>query len=145
MADVTTTAPSLPVPSLNRLVAVVGAVLAALAVNSIIWLIGMAAGGEFVTVDNGTEMKVAPGGVVVMSTVPLLIGLGAAALISYRWVGVLRVAAVIGSLLTLGTIAMTIEATFDTASTIALSLMHVALVPVLVFATEGLRNRLVAD
>ncbi|MET7767948.1 DUF6069 family protein [Nocardia sp. NPDC005366] len=132
----------LPIPALNRPVAVFGAVLVALAVNLIIWLIGAAAGGDFVTVDGAESQDVAPGGVIVMSTVPLLIGLGAAALISYRWVSVLRVAAVVGSVLALATIALTIAADFDAASTVALSTMHVMLVPVIVVSTEGLRRRL---
>ncbi|MGN2641815.1 DUF6069 family protein [Nocardia takedensis] len=143
--SVAQTAPrTLPIPALSRPVAVLGAVLGALVVNLVIWLIGTAAGGDFSTVDNGETMSVAPGGVIILSIVPLLIGLTAAALISYRWVGVLRVAAIVGSILALGTIYLTIAADFDTASTIALSLMHVALVPFIVLATEAIRLRISA-
>lgn len=131
-------------PALNRYTAVLGAVAAAVAVNLILWGVGAAAGGSFVTVDNGTEMDVAPGGVIVMSAVPLLIGTTVAAVVSYWWTGVLRVAAVVGSALALATIALTVAADFDTASTVALSLMHVTLVPILVVAMEGLRKQLTA-
>ncbi|NNH74532.1 hypothetical protein HLB23_32580 [Nocardia uniformis] len=132
------------IPALNRPTAVLGAVIAAVAANIVVWLIGAAAGGSF-EVPNGTEMQsVAPGGVIILSAVPLLIGLTAAALLSYRWVGVLRLAAITGSVLTVATIAMTVAAEFDTASTIALSVMHLVLVPALVIATEGLRRNLIA-
>jgi hypothetical protein len=131
-------------PALNRAVAVLGAVVAAVVANVIVWGIGAAAGGSFITNDGGKVMDVAPGGVIFMSAVPLLIGLTVAVLVSYLWTGVLRVAAVVGSVLSLATIAMTVDADFDTASTIALSVMHVVLVPVLVVALEGVRKSVTA-
>ncbi|MFE1594396.1 DUF6069 family protein [Nocardia sp. NPDC058705] len=139
----TTTAPTTyTVPALNRPVAVLGAAVVAVVVNLIIWAIGAAAGGSFEVTMEGKTESVAPGGVILMSTVPVLIGLTVAVLVSYLWTGVLRTAAVVGSVLALGTIVMTVDADFDTASTIALSLMHVALVPVLVIALEGVRRHL---
>ncbi|NKX88921.1 DUF6069 family protein [Nocardia coubleae] len=129
-------------PALNRPVAVLGAVAAALIANLIIWGIGEAAGGSFTTNTDGKVSDVAPGGVILMSVVPLLIGLTAAVLISYKWTGVLRVAAVVGSVLSIATIGMTLTAGFDTASTIALSLMHVVLVPAMVIALEGVRRHI---
>ncbi|MGF0314919.1 DUF6069 family protein [Nocardia fluminea] len=141
----TTTAPTAPtVPALNRPVAVLGAVVAAVVLNLIVWAIGAAAGGSFVTVDNGKLLDVAPGGVILMSTVPLLIGLTVAVLVSYLWTGVLRTAAVVGSVLSIGTIAMTVSSNFDTASTITLSVMHVVLVPIMVIALEGVRRAITA-
>ncbi|TQM28951.1 DUF6069 family protein [Nocardia bhagyanarayanae] len=138
-----TTASTIQIPALNRPVAVLGAVAAAVLTNLVVWLIGAAAGGSFVVVDGTTTQDVAPGGVIVMSAVPLLIGLTVAALLSYRWVGVLRVAEVVGSVLALATIAGTVAAAFDTASTVALSIMHVLLVPVIVVSMEGLRKHLI--
>ncbi|GAB4583693.1 DUF6069 family protein [Nocardia sp. IFM 10818] len=142
----TTTAnarPALRIPALSRPVAVLGAVAAAVLANVIVWLIGELAGGSF-EVSNGSQVQdVAPGGIIMMTAVPLLIGLTAAALLSYKWVGVLRLAAVIGSVLAVGTIAMTVAADFDTASTIALSVTHLTLVPALVAATEGIRRTLI--
>ncbi|WP_067840189.1 DUF6069 family protein [Nocardia lijiangensis] len=137
-----TTAHTIQIPALIRPVAVLGAVAAAVLANLVVWSIGAAAGGSFIMVDGTTTQDVAPGGVIVMSAVPLLVGLTAAALLSYRWVGVLRVAEVVGSALTLVTIAATVAATFDTASTVALSVMHVVLVPVIVVSMEGLRKQL---
>ncbi|MFC9968784.1 DUF6069 family protein [Nocardia ignorata] len=139
---VTTATTTRTLPALNRPVAVLGAVAAALIANLIVWGIGEAAGGSFTTTTDGKVSDVAPGGVILMSVVPLLIGLTAAMLVSYKWTGVLRVAAVVGSVLSIATIGMTLTAGFDTASTIALSLMHVVLVPVMVIALEGVRRHI---
>ncbi|MBF6211765.1 hypothetical protein IU433_16255 [Nocardia puris] len=130
------------IPALSRKVAVVGAVVGAVLVNLVIWLIGEAAGGSFTTVDGDTTIDVAPGGVIVLSAVPMAIGLTAAALLAYKWVGALRLAAVIGSALSLATIGLTVTTDFDTPSMVALSVMHVVLVPALVIATEGMRRKL---
>ncbi|MEV0763858.1 DUF6069 family protein [Nocardia sp. NPDC050435] len=138
-----TTARTLPVPALNRPAAVLGGTGAALLANIVVWLLGVAAGGTFEMTNQGQVQSVAPGGIITLTVVPLLVGLTAAALISYKWVGVLRVAAVVGSLLAVGTIAMTVAADFDTASTIALSVTHLTLVPAIVVATEGLRRKLI--
>lgn len=133
----------LRLPALNRPTAILGAAAAAVLLNLVIWLIGAAAGGSFEAV-SGNEIKdAAPGGVILMSAAPVLIGLTAAALLAYRWVGVLRVAAVVGSVLSVATIALTVAADFDGTSTIALSVMHLALVPVLVVGLEGLRRKLI--
>ncbi|MFB7877757.1 MULTISPECIES: DUF6069 family protein [unclassified Nocardia] len=131
-------------PALNRPVAVLGGVVAAVVLNLIVWGIGAAAGGSFVVTDGDTVSDVAPGGVVIMSAVPLLIGLTAAVLVSYLWTGVLRVAEVVGSVLAVATIGLTVAADFDTASTVALSVMHVVLVPVIVVALEGVRRGIAA-
>ncbi|MBF6353656.1 hypothetical protein IU449_03675 [Nocardia higoensis] len=130
------------IPALSRPVALFGAIGAALTTNLVVWLIGAAAGGTFEMTDAGQVQSVAPGGIIMLTVVPMLVGLGAAVLLSYKWIGVLRVAAVIGSVLAVVTIAMTVSADFDTASTIALSITHLTLVPALVVATEGLRRKL---
>ncbi|MFD4439818.1 DUF6069 family protein [Nocardia sp. NPDC058519] len=141
----TTTAPATyTVPALNRPVAVLGAAVAAVVLNLIVWAIGAAAGGSFMVTMEGKVESVAPGGVILMSTVPLLIGLTVAVLVSYVWTGVLRTAGVVGSLLSIATIAMTVDADFDAASTVALSVMHVVLVPVMVIALEGVRRSITA-
>lgn len=135
-----TAAAAVPIPPLSRPVAVVGAVVAGVLINVVLWLIGLALGGSFELTENGETFGVAPGGVLFLSAVPMAIGMTLAALISYKWIGVLRLAAVIGSVLTLGTLARTWTSDFDTPSMVTLTLMHVALVPVLVIATEGLRR-----
>ncbi|MGW0182758.1 DUF6069 family protein [Nocardia sp. NPDC003345] len=141
----TTTATAARIPALNRPVALFGAIGAALLANIIVWLIGAAAGGTFEMTDSGRVQSVAPGGIIMLTVVPMLIGLGAAVLLSYKWVGVLRIAAGIGSVLAVATIAMTVAADFDTPSTIALSITHLTLVPALVVATEGLRRTLLGS
>ncbi|WP_084529313.1 DUF6069 family protein [Nocardia crassostreae] len=130
------------IPALNRPVAVLGAVAAAVLLNLIVWLIGAAAGGTFEISNAGQVQDVAPGGIVTLTVVPLLIGLTAAALLSYKWIAVLRLAALIGSVLAVGTIALTLSTNFDTPSKIALSVTHLTLVPALVIATEGIRRNL---
>jgi hypothetical protein len=137
-----TTIAAARIPALTRPVALFGAIAAAVLTNLVVWLIGLAAGGTFEMTDAGRVQSVAPGGIIMLTVVPMLIGLGAAVLLSYKWIGVLRVAAVIGSVLAVATIAMTVGADFDTASTIALSITHLTLVPALVVATEGLRRKL---
>ncbi|MFI8975855.1 DUF6069 family protein [Nocardia asteroides] len=140
----TTATTTRTLPTLSRPVAVLGGVAAAVAANLVIWLIGAAAGGSFLITEGTTVTDVAPGGVVIASAVPLLIGLTAAVLLSYLWTGVLRVAEVVGSALAMATIGLTVAAEFDTATTIALSVMHVALVPVIVVALEGVRRGVTA-
>ena len=127
---------------LSRPAAVVGTVLVALVVNLALWLIGLAAGGSFEVPDGDKMMTVAPGGVITLTVIPALVGLTAAALLSYRWPVMIRVAQVVGPLLALGTIAMTIDAEFDAASTVALATMHVALAGVVFAGLEGLRRGL---
>ncbi|GGL10735.1 DUF6069 family protein [Nocardia jinanensis] len=131
------------IPALNRPVALFGAIGAALLANLVVWLIGAAAGGTFEATNAGQVQSVAPGGIITLTVVPMLIGLGAAVLLSYKWIGVLRVAAVTGSVLAVATIGMTVNADFDTVSTIALSITHLTLVPAIVVATEGLRRKLI--
>ncbi|MFF3227656.1 DUF6069 family protein [Nocardia suismassiliense] len=139
-----TTAPALRIPAVNRPVAVLGSVVVAVAVNLVVWLIGEAAGGSFEVVDKGVTTYVGGSGVIMSSAVPLLIGMTLAALLSYRWVGVLRVAQVVGSVLAVATIGLTVSATFDTASTIALSVMHLVLAPALIVGLEAMRRGLTA-
>ncbi|MFI7527092.1 DUF6069 family protein [Nocardia salmonicida] len=143
MSTVTATS-TYTVPALNRPVAVLGAAAVAVVLNLIVWAIGAASGGSFIMTDQGKASSVAPGGVIMMSAVPLLIGLTVAVLVSYKWTGVLRIAAVVGSVLSLATIALTVSTDFDTASTIALSVMHVVLVPIMVIALEGVRRGITA-
>ncbi|MFG1796801.1 DUF6069 family protein [Nocardia sp. NPDC049149] len=144
MSIAQTTTPSLRIPGVNRPIAIVGSVIAAVVVNLIVWQLGEAAGGSFEVVDKGVTSYVGAGGVIFSSAVPLLIGMTLTALISYFWVGVLRVAQIVGSVLAVATIGLTVAATFDTATTIALSVMHLVLVPVLVIGLEALRRGLAA-
>ncbi|MCZ4586757.1 DUF6069 family protein [Rhodococcus opacus] len=128
---------------LSRLWAIAATTIGALVPNLVIWLLGLAAGGSFEMTDAGKTSSVAPGGVVILTVVPILIGMTLAALISLKWVAVIRPAEVIGALLPLATIALTIQADFDTASTIALSVMHVVIAVAVVAGLEAMRRPLV--
>ncbi len=129
-------------PQLGRAQAVAATVAVALPVNLVIWAIGVAVGGSFEYTDAGKTQSAAPGGVVVMTAIPLLIGMTSAALLSYRWPGVIRLAQVVGPTIALLTIGGTLAADFDGASTVALSAMHIAIVPILIVGLEAMRRGL---
>lgn len=78
--------------SLSRPRAVLFTTLAALVGNLVLWLVGLAAGGSFELTDAGETMAVAPGGVVTLTVVPVVVGMGLAALISLRCLAVIRIA-----------------------------------------------------
>ncbi|NGP08649.1 hypothetical protein G6038_24875 [Rhodococcus sp. 14C212] len=140
-----TTTSTLPAFSLSRPMAVLVPVVVALVANVALWLVGLAAGGSFEVTNGGTVESAAPGGVLVMTVVPLTVGMGLAALLSLRWFGIVRVAEVVGAVAALGTIASTIVADFDTPSTITLALMHVVIALVVVGGLEAMRNRIAAQ
>ncbi|WP_019203251.1 DUF6069 family protein [Tsukamurella sp. 1534] len=126
---------------ITRTTAVLGTVAVALAANLLLWLIGLAAGGDFTMTVEGARQSVAPGGVVLMTVAPLAVGMTAAVLLSLLWAPILRVAAVIGAVAALGTIAGTVTTDFDGPSMVTLSLMHVVIAAVLVTALEALLRR----
>jgi hypothetical protein len=140
-----TTTSTLPAFSLSRPMAVLVPVVVALVANVALWLVGLAAGGSFEVTNGDTVESAAPGGVLVMTVVPLTLGMSLAALLSLRWFGIIRVAEVVGAVAALGTIASTIVADFDTPSTITLSLMHVVIALVVVTGLEAMRNRIAAQ
>ena len=128
---------------LTRVRAVAGATAAALVVNLAIWLLGLAAGGDFMVSDgdNG-RISAAPVGVIVMTVIPMVVGLTAAALLSLRWPAILRVAQVIGAILPIVTIAMTVTSDFDGQSMVALSIMHIVVAAAVVLGLQAIRNRI---
>lgn len=125
---------------LTRPRAVLFTTLAALLTNLVLWLVGLAVGGSFELTDAGKTMSVAPGGVVIFTVLPVVVGTGLTALISLKWLGVIPVAQVVGVLAPLGTIALTVAADFDTVSTVMLSLMHVAIAVVVPVGLEAMRR-----
>lgn len=127
--------------SMGAPVAVAATVLAALVVNLALWLAGLVAGGSFEYTDAGTVSAAAPGGVVLMTVVPLAAGLTVGALLGLWWRGFLRVAQVVGVVLPLATIQGTAAADFDGASTVALAAMHVVIAVAAVTGLEVLRRR----
>lgn len=131
-----------PSPRRGRdVVAIISATVAgAVAVNLVIWAIGELAGGSFEFTADGTVESAAPGGVVFLTAVPLAAGMIVTAIAARWWSSVVTVAQVVGSLLAVATIALTVTADFDAESTVALSVMHLALVPFLVIGLGSLRR-----
>lgn len=140
-----TAAPTLRIPAVNRPIAIVASVAVSVAVNLVVWLLGEAAGGSFEMVDNGVTTQIGASTVITSAAVPLFIGMTLAALISYLWAGVLRVAQIVGGVLAVATIGLTVSAAFDTATTVTLSVMHLVLAPVLVVGLEAMRRGLSAN
>ncbi|AWK74795.1 DUF6069 family protein [Rhodococcus oxybenzonivorans] len=128
---------------LSRPAAVLWTAVIALVPNLVLWLLALPAGASFEMTDAGKTTSAAPGGVVVMTVVPLLIGMTLAALISVKLPAIIRPAEVIGVVLALATIILTIQADFDAASTISLSLMHVVVAAAIVVGLEAMRRRIV--
>jgi hypothetical protein len=127
-------------PALSRPKAIAFAIIGALVLNLIVWLIGKAAGGSFEFFQDGKVNSAAPGGVIMLTVIPALIGMTVAALLVPYWASVIRVAQVIGPLGALVTIALTINADFDGASTIALSAMHVVLAVAIFVGLESMQR-----
>ena len=75
-----------------------------------------------------------------MTVVPLLVGLSVAMLITLKWEPIIRIAQIVGAVVALGTIALTIAADFDAASTVMLALMHVVVAAGVVVALEAVRR-----
>lgn len=125
---------------LGRVQAVAAGVVGTLAVNLVLWLIGVAAGGSFEEVTDGKVQSVAPGGVIIMSVVPMLVGLTAAVLISLKWAPIIRIAQIVGAFLSIATIVLTVQAHFDGATTVLLSLMHLAVAAGVVLSLAAVRR-----
>ncbi|GAB3225330.1 hypothetical protein GCM10027447_14620 [Glycomyces halotolerans] len=119
------------------------AVAGALAINLAIWLAGAAFGGSFTYVepDGALHTTTAPRGVIVMTVIPMALGLAVAVLLAMKWRGVVRLAQVIGAGAALATTTTTFTAGFDTVSTIALSCMHLVIAVAVVFALEAIDRR----
>ncbi|MFI9506063.1 DUF6069 family protein [Nocardia sp. NPDC052566] len=142
IAQSATAAPSFRIPAVNRPAAIAGSIAVAVAANLVVWLLGLAAGGSFEVTKAGQVTEVGAGTVILSSALPLFVGLTVAALLSYKWVGVLRVAQIAGAVLAVATIGLTVAADFDTATTVSLSVMHLVLAPVIVGGLAALRNGL---
>jgi hypothetical protein len=119
-----TTSPIIPtkqeIPGRGPLLA--ASILGAAIVNVALFLIFQAAGATY---ENTAGMPVGVINVLIMTLVPLLVGLGILALVSRRRPGLIKIGKWTGIALALLTIAMTAATGFDTPGFIALALMHV--------------------
>jgi hypothetical protein len=119
-----TTAPAAPTthrPGAVRPIAV--AILAAAVVNVAIYLAFSAAGATYENSVLGAPVGVP--NVLLMTIVPMLVGMLVVALASRRWPRLLTVGRWVGAALALATIAMTAAGGFATLAFVALALMHV--------------------
>ncbi|GAA4974087.1 DUF6069 family protein [Actinoplanes utahensis] len=117
------------------------AVTAAVVFNLAVYTIGRAAGATYRFTSRGEPAEVDALTVAGFSAVPLLIGLTAVALSAARAGWPVTAALIAGPLLAVVTVPlMTVPADFDTASTAALALCHLTLVPVIVVAVLRMRT-----
>jgi hypothetical protein len=126
---------------IGRPVIVAATITVAVLVNLVIYTIGRAAGGSFRFDSPSGPAEVDALTVVGFTVVPLLLGLTVVALLVRVWPWVVPVALVVAPAIALVTIlVMTLPAGFDAASTIALGLCHVAVVPTTVLGLLALRG-----
>ena len=126
---------------LTRPTLVLAAVVSAVLVNLAIYAIGSALGATFRF--PGPEGAVIPWFVVAaFSAVPLALALTAVALLAPRWPWIFTAALVAAPVLLAASIPlMPVPVGFDAATTVSLSLMHLALAPIAILAVLGLRRR----
>ena len=126
---------------LNRPIIVLTATLVAVLVNLAIYAIGGAAGASFRF--PGADGAVIPWFVVAaFSAVPLALALTIVALVGRRLPWIFTAALVAAPVLLLASIPlMPVPVGFDVATTVSLSLMHLALAPIAIVAVLGLRRQ----
>ncbi|MEU9143958.1 DUF6069 family protein [Streptomyces sp. NPDC048349] len=118
---------------------VIGAV-GAVVVNLLILAIAKLGDASLVVVDGGEEHPIAVGGVIGASVVPLVVGTGAALLLSLWRLAFLRIAQYVGGGLALLSVAGPLSSDADGGTVAALALMHITL-GVMVVATLELNRR----
>ncbi|MGH3932009.1 MAG: DUF6069 family protein [Pseudonocardiaceae bacterium] len=133
------------VQGLNWWQAIAVGAVAATAVNLVILFIGRAAGASFVLADGANLHEVATTGVILATVPPLVVGTVVAALLARWWLGVIRLAQVIGGGLALLTVAGPVTADTDGGTQLALALMHVVLAVAVVLSLEAVRRRIKAN
>lgn len=125
--------------TLGRL-ALIGAAL--LAVNLVVYAIGRAVGGDFTYTQDGAAVLVEPVAITLLSLGPLTTGIALIAALARKWPVAIRVAYVVAPVFSVATIGvMTLPADFDTASTVCLTLMHLATIPAALLALRTLQRR----
>ena len=102
-----------------------------------LFLIFRAAGATY---ENTAAMSIGLTNVLIMTTVPLLLGFGLVALLSRRWPVFIKIGRWIGVALALLTIVMTAATGFDTLGFVALALMHVVVALTIIVALRPTRS-----
>ena len=126
---------------LGRTKSVFATWLVAAVVNFVLFAIGATAGLDYGVKAGDSVWGVMGIGVIVVTTVLLLPGMTLAALLSLRWKRIIPVAQIVGSAISLLTIALTFSVDFDTASAVVLTLMHIVAVPIMVLGLELIKAR----
>jgi hypothetical protein len=136
-------APATPaVSSRSRVVVVLAAVVAAVAVNLLLYAVGRLAGGELTFTRAGSPTQVDPVTVAGFSAVPLGAGLVLVAALVGRFPWLAPVASVVAPLLAVATVfVMTIPVDLDAVSTVTLAACHLTLIPISLLAIRRLRER----
>jgi Family of unknown function (DUF6069) len=123
----------------NGFTVIVVAVVGAVAVNLMAYVLGRACGGAFTYTQHGRPTGVDALAVALMSGGPLAFGLSVAAWLTRRWPALITTAEVVATVLPVATIGvMTVPAGFDTTSAFFLAAMHLALVPAGLLALRAL-------
>lgn len=126
---------------LNWWQAIGAAAVAATVVNLLILLAGRAAGASFEFVDRGDLHVITAVGVITSTVPPLVLGTALAALLGLWWPVFIRLAQFIGGGLALLTVAGPLMTDADTATRVALALMHVVVGVAVVLSLEPLWRR----
>lgn len=92
--------------------------------------------------DGGTTHDIVAGGVVFASAVPVVVGVLAVAVVALRWLGVVRVAQIVGGGFALLSVAGPLAADADGGTRAALAAMHVVTGAAFVASLELARRRL---
>jgi len=123
-----------------------GAVAVAASAVGNLAVLGVAELGDasLVVTDSGTAHDIAAGGVVGASVVPVVVGIALVALIALRWIGVVRLAQVVGGAFALLSVGGPLAADTDGGTSVALAVMHVVTGAAFVAGLELARRRLVA-
>ncbi len=114
----------------------------AVVVNLVAFAIGRVAGATFEFTSNSELRTVDAVTVAGFSSAPLALGLAVTAAVARSRIGFVRVARWLAVVLCVVTIAvLTVPADFDTASTIALSVCHLTLIPINVVVLAEIERR----
>jgi hypothetical protein len=116
--------------------ALVAGAVCAVVVNLIVLAVAELAGASLVIVDGGEEHPITVGGVIGASAVPLVVGTGAALLLSLWKPVFLRIAQYMGGGLALLSVAGPLSSGADGGTVAALTLMHITVGVAVVTALE---------
>lgn len=131
-----------PTTPRSRATLVAFAVVGALALNLLIYVVGRACGVTFTYTQSAKPTNVDAVAVTVLSVIPLTIGLTLVALLARRWPALIAPAKVVAAVLAVGTIGlMTIPAGFGVTSALFLATMHLTLGAAAVLALGALAPR----